>query len=170
MTKRRGWSYIKVWVHPQGGCKARRLCLCSRLASSAKSSSVTSLNHSCNHARVAYHWRAGPAQGSYYVRQGVKDYYETWGLLAHWASQIFEAASTVMSMKTNWRDGGPAQGNYYVRQGVKDYNETWGLLTNDWGAVRSPALASELRQLQPRTLGRSDLWPVAPASSSVRTK
>ena len=65
---------------------------------------------------------------------------------------------------------GAAQGSYYVREGVKDYNETWGLLTDDWGAVRSPALVSELRQLQPRALGRGNLWPNAPAPRGVRTK
>ena len=52
-----------------------------------------------------------------------------------------------------------AQGSYYVRQGVRDYNETWGLLTDDWAAVRSAPLVSELRALQPKTLGRWDLWP-----------
>ena len=52
-----------------------------------------------------------------------------------------------------------AQGSYYVRQGVHDYNETWGLLTDDWAAVRSASLVSELRALQPKTLGRWDLWP-----------
>lgn len=65
---------------------------------------------------------------------------------------------------------GAAQGSYYVRQGVKDYNETWGLLSDDWGALRSPALVSELRQLQPRALGRGDLWPNASAFAGVRKK
>ncbi|KAK9839871.1 hypothetical protein WJX81_007625 [Elliptochloris bilobata] len=54
------------------------------------------------------------------------------------------------------------QGSYYVRQGMRDYNETWGLLTNDWAGVRSAPLVSELRALQPKTLGRWDLWPDAP--------
>lgn len=52
-----------------------------------------------------------------------------------------------------------AQGSYYVRQGVRDYNETWGLLTDDWAAVRSASLVSELRALQTKTLGHWDLWP-----------
>ena len=46
-----------------------------------------------------------------------------------------------------------------MRQGVRDYNETWGLLTDNWAAVRSATLVSELRALQPKTLRRWDLWP-----------
>lgn len=92
---------------------------------------------------------------------------KTGGLLAHWAGQ---GSKQQQQQRHQGLLVGAAQGSYYVRQGVQDYNETWGLLTDDWGAVRSPALVAELRQLQPRALGRGDLWPNAPASAGVSTK